>query len=102
MKVDRLNDNCVNALSNDIFGLRDLVLRIVLSGLDDDRITIGPGRFLKERHIGVQVPERRLLFEHEGDFVGLSRVQAPLAIAGAAASDIPAQNATDIGSNARA
>ena len=72
MKVDRLNHDRIDALRDDVFSFGDLVLRVVLSGLDDDRITIGLRRFPKERHIGVQVPERRLLFEHEGDFlVGL-------------------------------
>ena len=72
MEVDGLNDDRVNALSNHIFGLRDLVLRVVLSGLDDDRIAVGFGRLLEERHVGMEVPKRRLLFEHEGDLVGLS------------------------------
>ena len=72
MEIDRLDDDRVDALGDDVFGLRDLVLRIVLRRLNDDRVAGGLGRLLEERHVGVEVAEGRLLLQHEGDLVGLA------------------------------
>ena len=72
MEIDRLDDDRVNALRDDVFGLRDLVLRIVLRGLDEHRIARLLGRLLEERHVGMEIAEGGLLLQHEGDFVGLA------------------------------
>jgi hypothetical protein len=74
VEVDRLDDDGVDALSDDVLCLRDLVLCVVLGGLHDHLVPRFLGRLLEERHIGIEVTERRLLLQHEGDPHGIARL----------------------------
>jgi hypothetical protein len=73
MKIDRLDHDRIDTLRYDVFRLRNLVLRVIFRGLNDNRITGSLGGLLEERHVRVEVTERRLLFEHKSDFVGFAR-----------------------------
>ena len=73
VEVDRLDDDRVDALGDDVLGLGDLVLRVVLGRLHEHLVAGSLGGLLEERHVGVEVAERRLLLQHEGDLLGLAR-----------------------------
>ena len=56
-------------MRDDVLRLRDLVLRVVLRRLHDHFVAGRLGGLLEERDVGIQVAERRLLLQHEGDFL---------------------------------
>ena len=73
IEVDRLDDDRVDALGNDVLGLCDLRLRVVLGRLHKHLVAGRLGGLLEERHVRIEVAESGLLLEHEGDFFGLAR-----------------------------
>jgi hypothetical protein len=74
VEVDRLDDDGVDPLGNDVFRLGDLVLGVVLRRLHDHLVAGLLGGLLEEGHVGVEVAEGRLLLEHEGDPLGGARL----------------------------
>ena len=67
VEVDRLDDDGVHALRDDVLSLRDLVRRVILGRLDEDLVAGSLGSLGEERDVRVQVAEGRLLLEHERD-----------------------------------
>ena len=51
----------------------DLRLRVVLGRLHQHLVAGRLGGLLEERDIGIEIAERRLLLQHEGDLLGLAR-----------------------------
>ena len=73
VEVHRLDHDRIRPLRDDVLGLRDLRLRTVLRRLDEHLVACGFGRFLEEGHVRIQVSERRLLLQHEGNPHRLAR-----------------------------
>ena len=72
VEVDRLDDDGVDALGDDVLGLRDLGLRVILGGLHDDLVARRLGGLREERNVRVEIAERSLLLQHEGDLLRLA------------------------------
>ena len=70
VEVHRLDDDGVDALGDDVLGLRHLVLGVVLGRLDEHLVAGRLGGLREERDVGVEVAERGLLLEHERDLPG--------------------------------
>ena len=68
-----MDDDGVDALGDDVLGLRHLVVGVVLGRLHQHLVAGGLRRLLEERHIRVEIAERGLLLQHERDPAGLAR-----------------------------
>ncbi len=53
VEIDRLDDDRVDALGDDVLGLRDLRLRVVLGRLHEHLVARRLRRLLEERHVRV-------------------------------------------------
>ena len=76
VEVDRLDDDGVDALGDDVLRLGDLVLGVVLGRLDEDLVAGRLGGLGEERDVRVQVAEGGLLLEHERDLPGRAGTQS--------------------------